>query len=128
MITATGVPAVGGEPCDGSPHLSSHARLRRLLPHLRVNVRTATRWDHVAVVALAACAFLVFVGVRLFYLVSGRTEGVPNVSTGFSWAVFVAEVSTGALVFYKQQLFWKQEVSFTPMDADELREVAEVCC
>ena len=85
-----------------------------------------TRWDHVAVVAVAACVYLVYIGVRLFYLVSGRTEGIPNVSTGYSWAVLLAEAFTGAVLFYRKQVFWKQEVSFTRMAPDVLQSVAEV--
>ena len=127
-VHARGMAAVGGVACETSPHLSSHSRLRRLLPHLRVNVRTATRWDHVAVEAVAACVYLVYIGVRLFYLASGRLGAFQSVSTGYSLAVLVAEALTGALLFYRQQLFWKQEASFAPMEASELRDLAEVCC
>ena len=102
------------------PYHRANARLRQLLPHYQSNTTVSTSWAHVVLTALAVLCTLGYFGIRLWYLISGRTaafaEGAPNTSVWYSWVILVAEVGLVFLAFFGHQLYFKQHTTFRVMD------------
>ena len=115
-------------PLEPGPYHKANAQLRRQLPHLNVDVTVVTRWDHIILTLFAFFVFLGYIGVRLYYLISGITATYTeqNINVPYSYLVLSAEFFLGALGFYGHQMYWKQEVAFSPMDSVTLRSVSEV--
>lgn len=113
---------------EPGPYHKANARLRKQLPHYRARVNIRTRWDHVLMTALTFCTFIAYVGMRVWYLVTGKAEDfrIQNISLKYSWVVLAAEVVLGLLLFYSNQLFWKQELVFTIMDEEEVQQMTQV--
>lgn len=99
--------------------------LRAQLPHYNVDVTVNTRWDHIFLWVMAVIICFVYLGVRLYYLLKGKTAefGGQNTSVAYSYVVLVGELFLSGLGFYGQQCFWKQDVRFSSMDAETLRHI-----
>lgn len=71
-----------------------------------------------------------YLGVRLFYLVSGRSHRFAvddgDVSIAYSWMVLVADSCMSAMGLYLHQKFWKQNVRFRPLTDLEIRKMTDV--
>lgn len=122
-----GYPTVSS-PLEPGPYHKANAQLRRQLPHLNVEVTVQTSWDHIFLTILAFFAFVTYIAVRIYYLLSGRTAlyTEQNINVAYSYLVLVAEFFLGALGFYGHQMYWKQNVEFSPMDSNTLRSISEV--
>jgi hypothetical protein len=110
------------------PYHQANCRLRHLIPHYNVSVTVTTSWPHILLTAAAVLCFLGYVGIRIWYLVSGRTAAfsAQNTSVAYSWVVLVAEVAVSVLGFYGSQLYWRQSTTFSEMSADELEALTQV--
>ena len=119
---------------EPGPYHKANARLRVQLPHYRARVTVRVRWDHVLMTLLTFCTFFGYIGIRVWYLVSGKSVEfrTQNISLKYSWVVLAAEVVSGLLLFYSNQLFWKQELVYTIMEDEEVQQMTEVrytvCC
>ena len=114
-------------PLDPGPYHKANAQLREQLPHYNVDVSVHTRWDHVFLWCMAVVICFVYLGVRLYYLVSGKTAefNSQNTSVPYSYVVLVGELALGCLGFYGQQCFWKQDVRFSAMDSETLKHISQ---
>ena len=63
----------GSHPQEPGPYHKANAMLRRQLPHYNVDVTVRTRWDHIVLWLIAVIIWFVYVGVRVIYLIRGRT-------------------------------------------------------
>ena len=78
---------------------------------------------------IAACTcFIVYTGVRAWYLASGRTATIAgqDVSVTYSWIILVAEFFLTCCGVYSNQLFWRQDTSFTRFTAKEYADLEKV--
>lgn len=121
-----GIPTVS-HPLDPGPYHKANSQLRSQLPHYNVEVTVTTRWDHLGLWFVALCIYLFYLGVRLFYLLSGRTAGFgsQNTNVAYSYVVLVGEIFLGGLGFYGNQCFWKQDTVFSAMNSETLRRIAD---
>jgi hypothetical protein len=103
------------------PYHGANARLRRMLPSYDVTVRVSTSWVHVILTALTAIVFVGYLGVRAWYLSSGKTGALKRQDTNvpYSWVVLAAEVGLGFLGFYGHQLYWRQVVTHMEMSEED---------
>jgi hypothetical protein len=122
-----GVPT-GSHTLDPGPYHKANARLREMLPHYHVKVSVKLSYIHVFLTIIAVIAFLLYMGSRAWYLVSGRTASFEAqfTSVPYSWVVWVAELFLGFLGFYGHQTYWKQTSTYTPMKDAELDALYEV--
>jgi hypothetical protein len=113
---------------EPGPYHKANSRLRVQFPHYTVKVNIKTRWDHILVTVIAFVIFAAYIGLRVYYLATGRAEEfhLQNISILYSWVVLGAEIVLGLLLFYSKQLFWKQELVYTVMDDEELGKLTEV--
>ena len=121
-----GVPTVSHALHPG-PYHKANAQLREQLPHYNVDVNVHTRWDHVFLWFMAVIIWAVYIGIRLYYLVSGKTAAfaAQNTSVAYSYVVLMGEGALGLLGFYGQQNFWKQDVRFSAMDSETLKHISQ---
>jgi hypothetical protein len=124
-----GLPTVS-HPLNPGPYHKANAQLRKQLPHYNVAVKVTTRWDHIFLWLTAVLVFLVYFGVRLYYLVSGKTAQfeAQNTSVVYSYVVLAGETACCILGFYGHQLFWKQGTNFTAMEKATVAKVTDVRC
>ena len=118
----------GSTPHDPGPYHRANALLRDKLPHYTVAVATHTAWAHIVLTVLAAAAFAAYLGVRLWYLTSGRTAalGRQDTSVAYSWVVWAAELALGFLGFYGHQTYWKQTTRHTALSGAAVAALREV--
>jgi hypothetical protein len=121
-----GVPTIS-HPLDPGPYHKANAMLREQLPHYDVNVSVSTHWDHIFLWTLAMLIWIGYIGIRLYYLLSGKTAQFDgqNTSVVYSYVVLAGEVALGFLGFYGNQCFWRQDVKFTAMDAKKLKHLSD---
>jgi hypothetical protein len=131
-LTATirqkrGMPTVS-QAVEPGPYHKANARLRQQMPHYRARVNIKTRWDHILMTFLTLLTFIAYIGMRAWYLITGKAEDfrTQNISLKYSWVVLSAEVVLGLLLLYSNQLFWKQEIVYTMMGEEEVRQITEV--
>ena len=93
---------------------------------MRVWVQTS--WLHIFMTAVTVAAFVFYIGVRAYYLVSGKTVDLDTQSTSvpYSWVVLVAEVFLSFLGFYGHQTYWKQRTDFSKMSEEDVQQLAHV--
>ena len=97
---------------------------------LQVKIRVNVHWDQVFVWIVSICSLLVYLGLRFWNLLSGKTSslGQDNVSIPYSWMVLAAETLMGTLGFYLHQNFWKQDVHFSSISDRTLNKITQVRC
>jgi hypothetical protein len=115
------------QPLDPGPYHKANALFRAQFPHFHVDVTVNTHWDHILLCVLAILIYVVYLSVRMYYLVSGRTAsfGAQNTNVVYSYVVLVAETALGLLGFYGNLSFWEQEVQFSAMDTDTLKHISQ---
>jgi hypothetical protein len=121
-----GVPTISHR-LDPGPYHKANAQLREQLPHYNTHVTVTTRYDHVFLWTMAVVIWAVYISVRLYYLLSGKTRtefSAQNTSVPYSYVVLCGEFALGILGFYGQQTFWKQEVTFSAMDSETLKHIS----
>jgi hypothetical protein len=118
----------GSHTLDPGPYHRANSRLREMLPHYHVKVAVKLSYVHVILTVIAVIAFVMYMGTRLWYLVSGKTStfDAQFTSVPYSWVVWVAELALGFLGFYGHQTYWKQTCKYTSMAEDELDALYEV--
>jgi hypothetical protein len=118
----------GSRPHDPGPYHRANSRLREMLRNYTVKVLVTTSWIHVFLTALAVVAFCGYIGIRGWYLISGKSSNfnAQDVSVAYSWVVLSAEVSLGFLGFYGHQTYWKQTTTFREMTDDEEKTMIDV--
>ena len=123
----------GGQPTashelEPGPFHRTNAALRRQLQHYTVEVRTIVSWDQLSVRICGLLCFFLYAGVRAFYLVSGRSATIDqqDVSIAYSWAMLVAEVFLFLVALYDGHLFWQQTLVYTPMEKEDVEDMATV--
>ena len=105
-------------------HACSVSRNVMLQARVAVNVH----WDHVSLWALTVASVLMYVGTRLYYLISGKSATLSggSVNIPFTWMSIVADAALAILGIYLHQNFWKQTVKFTPIPDVEIQEIHRV--
>jgi hypothetical protein len=111
---------------DRGPYHAANAQFRAQMPHFGVHVSVVRDWMLIFIAAITALALAVYVGVRVWYLVTGRVNE-ENTYVVYSWIVLAAEVAIGTLGFYCRGLTLRQEPAFYPLTASTLEKVAKVC-
>ena len=95
---------------------------------LQAKVAVNVHWDHVSLWALTVASVLMYVGTRLYYLISGKSATLSggSVNIPFTWMSIVADAALAILGIYLHQNFWKQTVKFTPIPDVEIQEIHRV--
>lgn len=95
---------------------------------VQVKVSIDKHWDHFALWLLSLLGVLAYIGVRVWYLISGRTKklGQDGVSIPYSWMVLLAEAALSTLGVYLHQNFWKQKVEFSELPDTALEHMHRV--
>lgn len=91
-----------------------------------------TSWDQILVWLISIVSLAVYLGIRFWYLLTGRTArlGQESVSITYSWVVLAAETLMGVLGFYLHQNFWRQDVEFNNISSktlDKITHVSSMC-
>lgn len=86
-------------------------------------------WDHVSLWFLTIASVIMYVGTRLYYLISGKSATLSggDVNIPFSWMTIVADAGLAVLGIYLHQNFWKQTVQFTPLNDLAIQKMNKVC-
>lgn len=84
------------------------------------------QWDNVILWILQVVSMLVYLGVRLWYLASGKSNRFTNgdISIPYSWMVLFADLGMSAMALYLHQKFWKQDVQYqklTTLDIENMK-------
>lgn len=95
---------------------------------LQVKVAVKAHWDHVFVWLLQIISLVVYIGIRGYYLLSGKTAqlGQDGVNIPYSWLVLIAEIGLGCSGVYLRQNFWKQTTDFKEVPPKELEKITKV--
>jgi hypothetical protein len=119
----------GSRSCAPGPYHQANCRLRQLLPHYKVTIAVTASWLHIFLAVAAVICFLGYIGIRIWYLVSGRTAAfhTQRTSVAYSWVVLVAEVAVSFVGFYGSQNYWKQSTKFVEMSTDDVKALTQVC-
>lgn len=106
---------------------AANSMLRRQLPHYHAKVSVRVHWDHVFMWVLTIVSVIMYVGTRLYYLVSGKSATLSggDVNIPFSWMTIVADGSLAVLGVYLHQNFWKQTVDFKPLTGPALQKLTK---
>jgi hypothetical protein len=118
----------GSHPLAPGPYHKANCRLRKLLPLYSSTVTVTTSWLHITMTILTVLAFLWYIGLRAYYLLSGKVYKfeLQNVSVPYSWVVLAAEIALTSLGFYGHQAYWRQNVHFKEMSDEEYGDMVEV--
>ena len=83
---------------------------------VQAKVEVNLHWDHISLWLLTIASVLMYLGTRLYYLISGKSGTLSGgtVNITFSWMTIVADAALAILGIYLHQNFWKQTVQFTP--------------
>ena len=113
---STGSPEYSASANSNGPYAAATALLRTVLPHYNVTIWSRVNWKLVCVLALGFVGLGVYVGVRIWYLVSGRSAALNvatgNVSIWYSWLALVAELVMALVGMYSRLLTKRQTVKF----------------
>eukprot|EP00892_Ulva_mutabilis_P012255 jgi/Ulvmu1/9401/UM051_0029.1 len=121
-----GLPTVS-QAFEPGPYHQANAQLRRQLPHYHAHMKVVLHWDQVFWCIMAVCTFVLYMGVRGYYLATGRTAEIAgqDVSVTYSWIILIAEFFLTCCGVYSNQLFWKQETTFTRLTPKEYADLAK---
>ena len=106
---------------DPGPYHEANAALREMLPHYRVDIKSRQDWLLVAVLATGYGSLGLYAGLRMAYLITGRTANLPgsNISVPYSWVALAAEMLLALVGFYSRVLTKKQHVLFEAAAPEE---------
>jgi hypothetical protein len=94
---------------------------------MQATVKIKFRWDNVFVWLLTLCTVVAYVGVRVYYLGTGKsTKMQSGVNIPYSWMALLAEGSLASLCIYLHQNFWKQTVDFTEIPSPAMDKIYKV--
>ena len=96
---------------------------------LQAKVAVNVHWDHVSLWFLTIASVIMYVGTRLYYLISGKSATLSggDVNIPFSWMTIVADAALAILGIYLHQNFWKQTLKFTPFSDLAIQKMNKVC-
>lgn len=99
-------------------------------PVVQAKVTVAVHWDQVFFWILQVLSMVLYLGTRLWYLVSGESVRLSNgdISVTYSWMVLVADIGLSFMGLYLQQKFWKQTVEFRPLTDLDILKITKVRC
>jgi hypothetical protein len=119
----------GSHPLAPGPYHKANSRLRELLPQYNASVSVKTSWLHIFLTILALLTFAWYIGVRLWYLTSGKIADfkIQKVNIPYTWVVLAAELAATGLGFFGHPLYWKQHVKYTKLSDEELDDLVRVC-
>jgi hypothetical protein len=108
--------------------MAATGMLRGLFSNVQVQIKVQLQWDQIFVWAVSIISLLGYVGVRYWYLLTGKTAALEQeeVSIIYSWMVLGAETLMGVLGFYMNQKFWKQIVKFSTVTQTTVDKMIQV--
>jgi hypothetical protein len=95
---------------------------------MQAKVTVKTHLDHITVWMLSIVSLVIYVSVRGYYLITGKSEalGQEGINIPYSWLVLIAEIGLGCSGVYLRQNFWKQTTTFFEVPRKELDQIGKV--